>query len=83
MTEENQNDFYRRSPSDAKEMRHSTDELVRRLELAYKISAELRSIHAEIARLGELAPKIAAIAEALKELATMEQERNPSATKAE
>jgi hypothetical protein len=70
-------DFYRRSPADAKEMRHSTDELVRRLELVAKIRAELRSISAEVARLGELAERVERVAAALREL--REQERNPPA----
>jgi hypothetical protein len=73
--EQNQNDFYRRSPADAKELLNSTDELVRRLELVGKISAELKSIGAEVARLGELAERIERVATALRELG--EQERNP------
>ncbi|MFZ1009850.1 MAG: hypothetical protein WAN65_23640 [Candidatus Sulfotelmatobacter sp.] len=69
-------DFYRRSPADAKEMRHSTDELVRRLELVAKIGAELKSIGAELARLGEVAEKIERVAVGLRELRDME---NPPA----
>ena len=76
---QNDSDFYRRSPADAKEMRHSTDELVRRLELVQKIGAELRSIHTEFARLGEVAERVERVALALREL--REMERNPPAPK--
>jgi hypothetical protein len=78
-TENTDSDFYRRSPADAKEMRHSTDELVRRVELVQKIGAELRSIHAEFARLGEVAERVEGVAAALREL--REMERNPPAPK--
>lgn len=71
-------DFYRRSPADAKEMRHSTDELVRRLELVARIRAELKSIGAEVARLGELAERVERVAAALRELREMEQEHPPA-----
>ena len=78
---QNDSDFYRRSPADAKEMRHSTEELVHRLELVANIGAELRSIHAEFARLGEVAERVERVAVALREL--REMERNPPAPKAE
>jgi hypothetical protein len=70
MTEENQDDFYRPQGS---------RELGRRLELIQKVSIELKLIHAEVARLAELAERIERVATALRELG--EQERNPPAPK--
>jgi len=69
-TENAEQDFYRPQGS---------RELGARLELIQKVSIELKLIHAEVARLAELAERIERVATALRELG--EQERNPPAPK--
>jgi hypothetical protein len=78
MTEENQNDFYR-PKAGAQQSNYSVEQLERRLRLVQSIGADLKFVHAELARLGEVAEKIERVAMALREL--REMERNPPAPK--
>jgi hypothetical protein len=64
-TENSEPDFYR---PQAEAQAQGSKELGRRLELVQKISAELRSISEEVARLAELAERIERVAAALREL---------------